>query len=488
MRISFINLADWPIPNMALAYLSASVERTSHKPLIIDSFPQRPRKYILNKIKEHSPDIIGFSVLTYNLKASVELAKKIKIIYPHIKIIFGGIHPTLLPEETLKISWIDAVCIGEGERSLVELLDHLEAEKEPKVKGIWYKKGNEIIRNELREWEKDLDSLPFPNWDHWDMELYLKTFPKVSGGLYILASRGCPFECSFCSQKSIKESMPDYVSSYHRVRSANNIIQEIKINIEKYKRLGLRAFLFADDTFGINRKQFNEFTEYYVKENFHKKYLWGCQTRADIIDEEWVSRAKKSGCFLIEFGLENSNEMIRIKKYNKKITDEQFRDALGWLKKYKMIYNINILVGSFGENPNDIWKNVLESYALSPLFLYISAYLPLPKVQLRIEHGDDIIKETNLLGGLPRIQTSILSIRKLNYIFWQIRLLQIIKKIKIGFKLRKATFILDILKHISNYKGQRQINLLHPLILIQMLDKRILDYYIEENVLNKSKN
>jgi len=486
MRISFIDSTGWPLPNIALAYLIASIEKTNHKPMLIDCFLKKSKEeYILKKIKEQSPDIVGFSTMTSALEKNFNIAQAIKKEFPGLLTIFGGIHPTLLPEETLNNPYVDAVCIGEGEKAIVELLDCLEEKKELNVKGIWYKRDGQIIKNELRVLEQNLDSLPFPNLDYWDMDLYLKIFPKPTGGIYILASRGCPFECSFCSQKALKEILTTNNSLYYRARSANNIIAEAKLNIEKYKNRGLKAFLFADDTFGLNRSQLDEFTELYIKEGIYKIYPWGCQTRADIINEEWVRKAKKSGCFLVELGLENSREEVRIKKYNKKITDEQFKKVVKWLKEAGIIYNFNILIGSFGETPAEIWRNVKESYALGPLFLYISPYIPHPKIELRAQHGDSIIKETNLLGGLPRIETGALSIKKLNYIVWRIRLIQIFTKLKIGFRLKKITFIFDLLKYVLNYNGQRQISFLHPLGLIHMFDRKILDYYKEKHFISK---
>lgn len=488
MKISFLDLTDWPLPNIALAYLIASLEKTNHKPMLIDCFLQKSKEeYILRKIKEQSPDIVGFSTMTSALERNLNIARAIKKEFPDLMTIFGGIHPTLLPEETLNNPCVDAICIGEGEKAIVELLDCLEEKKEVNVKGIWYKRDGQIINNELRMWEEDLDSLPFPAWDFWDIDLYLKMFPKPIGGIYVLASRGCPFECSFCSQKALKETLTTNNLLYYRTRSANNIIAEIKLNIEKYKDRGLKTFLFADDTFGLNRTQYNEFTEIYTKEGIYKIYPWACQTRADIINEEWVQKAKKSGCFLVELGLENSKEEVRIKKYKKKITDEQFQKVVKWFKEAGIIYNFNILIGSFGETPADIWRNVQESYALDPLFLYISPYIPHPKIELRAQHGDSIIRETNLLGGLPRIETDVLSIKKLNYIVWQIRLIQIFRKFKIGFRFKKFTFIFDLLKYILNYKRQRQIGFLHPSVLIHMFDRKILDYYREKYRFEKSK-
>jgi len=482
LKISFIDLADWPLPNIGLAYIIASLQNSPHKSFLIDCFPNRKKDYILKEIRQQEPDVVGISVLTCNLKYAVEIAKLLKKENQKIKIIFGGIHPTLEPKETLKIQEVDAVCIGEGELTIIEYLDKLGKNEELTVKGIWYRRDGKIIKNPLRPLIDNLDSLSFPAWDFWDMGLYFKTFPKPSGGLYVLTSRGCPYSCHYCSQKALRNILSIRSQSYYRVRSAKNVIDEIKWDIKKYRELGLKAFLFADDTFGLDRKQFRQLTEFYIKENVHNEYCWGCQTRADIIDKEWVYRAKKSSCFLVEMGMENVDEKVRIEKYNKNITNTQFKKAIGLLNKNGIIYNLNILIGSYGETISDMNNNVQKAWLLTPLFLYISPYIPHPKIELRFQHGESVIKDTKLLGGLPRIETAFLSISELNKFIWWTRVRQVIRKVKIGFKLKKIIFFLDLLKYIFNYKGIRQIGFLHPLAQIHMFDRKILDYYLESKI------
>lgn len=160
------------------------------------------------------------------------MQKKIKGVYPNVPIIYGGVHPTLLPEETIKHSLVDAICIGEGEKTIVEYLNRLEKGESPNVKGIWYKENGKIVRNSLRPFIQNLDSLPFPNWDYWNIEKYFKTF-FIPNSLSILSSRGCPYNCSFCSNRAIASAIP---GRYYRIRFAENVIEEIKRDVKNQKR------------------------------------------------------------------------------------------------------------------------------------------------------------------------------------------------------------------------------------------------------------
>jgi radical SAM superfamily enzyme YgiQ (UPF0313 family) len=210
---------------------------TRHSVYLIDRMQQRKgfSAYLLNQIKEKKPAVAAFSVNSYTVKQAVLLSEKIKEELPEIKIVFGGPGPTIMPGEILSFSAVDAICIGEGEVSFLEYLNALEEGISlDKIKGIWVKKKDgKIIKNDLRPFETDLDSFPFPNWDYWDIETYMNFGEIAPGTIRVLTSRGCPFDCSFCSNPLWQKSIP---GSYYRRRRPEKIIEEIKENFAKYKK------------------------------------------------------------------------------------------------------------------------------------------------------------------------------------------------------------------------------------------------------------
>ena len=200
-------------------YLSAVLKKEGHDVEII--IPSEDKDWIK---KNSDAGIIGFSCMISNLNWSLKMSKKIKEIYKHIPIIFGGPHPTIFPE-IIKRDEIDYLAIGEAEYSFLELVINLENNKDTKrIKGIWAKIEGKIYKNSIPKLTCNLDSLPFP-----DRELYynkykiLKDFPLK----WFMVSRGCPYRCNYCSNHMFL-NLFNGEGKYLRRRSVRNVIDEIK--------------------------------------------------------------------------------------------------------------------------------------------------------------------------------------------------------------------------------------------------------------------
>ena len=192
MRVIFINPNSVPALNIGLSYVMSAVEKDNEIRLLDLGLCGRRYHEAVSGYLKKPADVVAFSSFTHNFEKALEIAGFIKQRFPHLKIIFGGIHPTLCPEEVIACPEIDAICIGEGENALKEYLDSLKKDKEPLVDGIWFKdKNGSIVRNPMRPFQKDIDSLRFPNWDYWNMEYYIKYIDMEKIGF--ISSRGCPF-------------------------------------------------------------------------------------------------------------------------------------------------------------------------------------------------------------------------------------------------------------------------------------------------------
>jgi len=418
MKITFINVTNVIELNLGLAYVISSVENAGHEAALIDlafAPSNYKHRWVINKLRKQKPDIIGFSTMTCSYQESLQLAKKIKEEFSDIPLIWGGTHATILPEETLSNPLVDAICIGEGEEALPEYLNKLEKGEKPYVKGIWYKENGKIIKTPLRPFIQNLDKLPFPNWNYWNIKEYLKLF----GSLPLLASRGCPYNCSFCSTKVLSTRN---IGAYFRLRTARNVIEEIKANIEKYRKFGLTTIIFQDPSFGIDKKQFNEFVSLYKKEKLD--IFWTCTTRADIITKEWAKKAKISNCIMVELGLETGNEKRRIKIYNKVgLTNNKFKACVKWLKRYDIPFLFFLLIGTPGENGRDIFESIKFAETLEPNIICLGIYEPLPGTQLGefcFSHG--LINLNFNYDGLPRVETENLCVEELDKIYLKLRI------------------------------------------------------------------
>jgi len=188
-------------PPIGLAYL-ASVLRDEHEVKIVDAnILGYSMDDVRRVLKEFYPDIVGVTSVTPSIPQAYRVAKMAKEVRNDCKVLIGGPHATFLPHQTLKeCEYIDVVSRGEGEETVRELAKAVENGGIEKVKGITFRKGDQIISNEPRSFIKDIDEIPFPSWDLLPMDKY-----QFYGERYaaMLTSRGCPFGCSFCASSRL---------------------------------------------------------------------------------------------------------------------------------------------------------------------------------------------------------------------------------------------------------------------------------------------
>ena len=481
MKTVFIdpNLSGMISQNIGLAYVISSVEKT-HKARLLDlTFKSKEyRKHILTQLEKETPDVVGLSVTGFSLKVSLEISLLIKKRHPGIHIIWGGGYPTLFPEESISCSPVDAICIGEGEIAALEYLNNLENGNELNVKGIWYKdKKGCVHKNPLRPFEENIDDLPFPNWDHWNIEKHLqKNLYFIPGAVKFLASRGCPYNCSFCSNEAIRNAIP---GRYYRERTPRNIIEEIKINESRYRAKGFKTIHFADEIFGMNYKFLQDFCRLFKEEGFDKKFSWCCATRPDIITKDWARTAADSGCVWVWLGIESGDEYIRNKVYNKNITGDQIINATTYLRENGSAYNFSMMIGCPEDTKETIEKGVKLVRKLRPATFDVSFYQPLPKTKLgsRVLQTMEV-SDITLMKQLnhPRMRTQSLTIADLNGIMWRIRLIKLFRFLFLGLKAKKIVFIADIIKYIFSINGCRAISLTNPIISMDIQLKTIFRY------------
>ncbi len=208
---------------------------------------------IEKRVKSAKPDLVGITAPTPAMKHVYKISEIVKEIYPHTMVVAGGIHPTVMPQRTMEQGKkIDFIVIGEGEITFTELLQAIERDQKEfsNVAGLCWRKKDKIITNQRRELIKNLDEIPFPARDIFNLKLYCPApTKKVSeeNATPILTSRGCPFNCIHCPSKIIWK---DHI----RYRSADNVVSEIEECVNKHN---LREFGFCDDTFTINKKKGN---------------------------------------------------------------------------------------------------------------------------------------------------------------------------------------------------------------------------------------
>lgn len=461
MRISLINLTPVASLNSAIAYLTGALSKTHHQVNLIDlAFQQNHIKYCLEAIRLQTPDVVGFSCISTDYPRSLLIAKEIKKRYPKLLLIWGGIHAILYPDEVITNPYADAICIGEGERALIEFLNDLENERRLDVEGFWYKDGEKIIRNKRRSLEEDLDKLEFCDWRPWDLHLYFRNyiFPY---SLPVLSSRGCIFDCSFCSSPALREHLE---GRYYRVRSVENVIAELIFLLQNFERIGLKGIIFRDDLFGLDFNWFSNFIIQFKKAGLNKKLYWVCETRADLITKDWAKMAGSAGCLMVGLGLECGDENYRFKVYNKKIANQTYKNAIKLLQKNDILTAVNVIIGAPGEKKSNLRKTFSFVKELKSDFTIVNKYLPIPGTKLMQRWEEGRLTETAKIKYW--INKKIL--------FWKLRTgINLVIK---GFYIWKFRYLIYIFKFIfSNVSMNNLFNLFY---YSQILRRLLLEYHL----------
>jgi len=325
-----------------IGYLAGYLISQNKNVQIIDEHIEPISKEILeSSVKKLSPPyIFGISTLTASIKRCFEIVKIIKSLYPESKVVLGGIHSSVLPDEVLGNNNVDFVVRREGEEIINELYEAIKNGKDySKIKGISFKNNGQIIHNPLAELP-DLSRIPsFP------YHLFEKHIDRYNFG-FIASSRGCPYDCIFCSQRTISGQKLRFVS-------INVVMNEIDLLVNKY---GQKRIVFVDDNFTANKQRTIELAEAIIKKRFYEKATFDCQTRTDEIDDEILVILKKAGFRIIDFGFETSSERLMV-LLNKKETVQENIEAVKLVKKYGFGVSGTFIFGLPTESREERWQS-----------------------------------------------------------------------------------------------------------------------------------
>ncbi|OHB57275.1 MAG: hypothetical protein A2173_02900 [Planctomycetes bacterium RBG_13_44_8b] len=392
MKILLINppIREWSRPNvlpLGLGYIAAVLQQTGHEVVIMDINANRwSPEEVEDRIKEADFDIVGIGAIVTVYRYVKWLVSLLKKYYPAKRVIVGGSVGTSVPKIVLEKAGADVVCIGESEKTIVELIEAIETNKSlDGIEGIWYKNGDgSIVANKDRISIANLDDLPFPAWDLFPMDIYLKnpvgapnrnkwidgsTPEDTVLSMNISATRGCPYKCIYCYH--------DFMGQRYRHRSPGNIIKEMKTLYENY---GAEYLHFTDDEFCLKEEFVYEFCRE-VKKEFGGKVTWGCSGRVNLMTEELISTMADAGCVLIGYGIESgSQKMLDVMK--KSVMVEQAKNAIRWTKKYLGWADCSFIVGIPGENRETIQETVdfCKELDLIPEVIFFAT--PYPQTEL----------------------------------------------------------------------------------------------------------
>jgi len=300
-----------------IAALSAALKKAGHQTSLIQFTKEISDQDFQTRIKDLNPDLIGFSSTTHVFPFVKKYAAAAKQVSDAL-IVCGGVHPTVCPEKVIADSNIDMVCRGECDEAIVEVCSKLEKGEElSNIKNIWLKREGKIFKNELRPLIENLDELPFPDRSVFD---YANLNLERKGVGTFMFSRGCPFQCAFCCEPTIRKL---YASqTYHRLRSPQSTIAEIKEVVKNY--LFVKFVRLDDDLLFARLAWVKEFVPLYKKEI---NLPFSSDLRVNLMTEELLTLLKQAGGHLLRVGVESGDDFILKEVLNKGISVEQIRKA-----------------------------------------------------------------------------------------------------------------------------------------------------------------
>lgn len=411
MKILLINppIREWSKPNivpLGLGYIASVLRNCGHRVEVLDINGYRwPDEQIEERIKNAKFDIVGIGAIITVYKKVKWLIFLLRKYHPSKVIMVGGSVGTSIPEIILKKTQADIVCMGEGEETVVDIVNCIEDGKDLKaVDGIWFKeKSGSIYRNNPRKTIADLDTIPFPAWDLFPMDTYLRNpvgaanRNKWDNGaavkealltMNLIGTRGCPYKCIYCYH--------DFMGHRYRHRSAQNIVSEISFLYENY---GVEAVHFLDDEFCMKKEFVFAFCDA-MKKKFNGKITWGCAGRVNLMTEELLIAMKEAGCELVGYGIESgSQKMLDLMK--KGVTVQQAKKAIALTKKIIGRADCSFVIGTPHETRQTIQETIdfCKELNLSPeVVFFMTPYPGTELYQMALAQGKIKDEEEYILG------------------------------------------------------------------------------------------
>lgn len=376
---------------LGIAYIAAYLEKNGVSVEVIDrSFSGR--NGFEEELAQKDPDILGLSVTSVNFEDALAIISHVRATRPGTRIVLGGAQATAMAERCYEFTDPDAVVIGEGEITMLELVQAFAAGRSlGGVKGIVYRENGRVAMTEPRPYMENLDMLPFPAREKFPLDSYLLTqhgrisWAVAAPAVTMLSSRGCPFRCTYCSSHR-------QLGRKVRFRSVENIIAEVDYLV---RTCAIKGLYFWDDTFVLDKKRVLAVCEGIKKYNL----VWYCQSRVDTADEEMMTALRDAGCRTLSFGVESGSQRILDNYLKKGITLDQVRLTTRLAHRLGFLVHCSFMIGTPGEKREDIEATIRFAKEIDPDVIEFNVTTPYFGTEMRdIIEREGTLLDTRLFG------------------------------------------------------------------------------------------
>ena len=356
------------------------------------------------RLEQFPPDLIALSAMTGTFDMGINLLKKFKSKLK-CKVIVGGVHATIAPEDALTPDIVDFICVGEGEGLMVELCDCLGRGKDYRqISNLAFKKKSGIQVNKLHSFV-NLDELPTPDWSIFDSRHLFRPFMgNVYQGSFYIMSRGCPYNCSYCVSKLMRQTLKES-GSHYRFQHPTTTIRHLS---DFKKRYNATWFKFADDSImSMSEKFLEELAEGLAP----LKINFGCSVRPETTTDRKVALLKQMGCVAMSFGIESGNEELRRKVLNRTALNKQIEQAIMIINNYGIRISTFNMIGLPEETRDNVFETIRFNKKLNIEAANIYCIYPYPgtevskkyNTKLRDGKGEIILLENASVFALSKM-------------------------------------------------------------------------------------
>jgi anaerobic magnesium-protoporphyrin IX monomethyl ester cyclase len=457
MKTAFIYMNKLNVVGRGAGYIASAIKNSNHKIKFIDLAYTSENKTI-KLLKNFNYDILLISTITTYFPDTIRLIKEIKKI-KNKPILVGGVHPTIIGKKLLKdYPEIDFLCIGEGESMIIDFLDKFKSNEIYDIPNLCYRKNNKIITNPIRPAE-DLSKLPDFNWNFFKKNSIVEQ--NARRFLLVTATRGCPYNCSYCSNGVY---LKHYGKDYLRKRSVEKVINELKYLKKKYKP---NLFYFGDEMILFDKQYAAELFNQ-IKKEINLPY--GCMVRVENVNQKIVDIFKKTGCLYVGIGVECGDEKFRKSVLNRHMSNNKIIEVFNMFKKANIFRTSFNMIGYPVNYDNELTLSTIKlNQKLNPDYSQVTIYYPFPgtklydicieknlidysKLQMTSEyHTSSVIKNVNLEFDIKEIEKK-LNPNGLNFYDFKSKESILTKIIKYGVKVTPKK-VRSIIKKTAPHKN-----------------------------------